>query len=475
MRSAVSFGSLPPRPEMRYQSTRGDAPILNFSEALLAGLASDGGLYVPMGRPRLEPDLGHYADRPYAEVAAEVIALYAAPSIEVDTLNELTARAYSTFRHEDVVPLRELGNGEYLLELFWGPTLAFKDVALQLLGQLFSYELERRGQSITIVGATSGDTGSAAIEACRDRDGIHLIMLHPKGRVSDVQRRQMTTVQSRNIHNVAIDGTFDDCQDLVKELFADHAFRADMRLSAVNSINWARIVAQIVYYITAAAKFGGSPVSFSVPTGNFANVLAGHMARSMGLPIEQLIIGSNRNNILSRFFNSGVMQIEGVEPSVSPAMDIQISSNFERVLFEAMDEVGHDVAEAMREFRATGMLPITSRTFSVLRGHFDAATLSDDQTKAVIAAVFAEHGLLVDPHTAVGLGAGRQMRRATGTPLISLACAHPAKFADTVFDATGVVPELPGFLVDLHQRDERCDELANSPADLKRYVSEVAG
>ncbi|MFV1990490.1 MAG: threonine synthase [Acidimicrobiales bacterium] len=460
---------------MRYQSTRGDAPILDFSEALLTGLASDGGLYVPMDRPRLEVDLRHYADRPYAEVAAEVIAPFAAPSIDLDTLNELTSRAYSTFRHEDIVPLRELGNGEYLLELFWGPTLAFKDVALQLLGQLFSYELGRTGQTITIVGATSGDTGSAAIEACRDRDGIHLIMLHPKGRVSEVQRKQMTTVDSCNIHNVAINGTFDDCQDLVKELFADQAFRAEMHLSAVNSINWARIVAQIVYYVTAAAKLGGPAVSFSVPTGNFGNILAGHMARSMGLPIEQLIIGSNRNDILSRFFNGGTMQVEGVEPSLSPAMDIQISSNFERVLFEAMDEAGHDVAEAMREFRATGQLPVTSRTVSVLRDHFDAVMLSDDETKAVVAAVFANSDLLIDPHTAVGLGAGRRMRRNTATPLVSLACAHPAKFADTVLDATGVLAELPAFLADLHQRAEHCDELANSPADLKRYVIEVVG
>ncbi len=460
---------------MRYQSTRGDAPILTFSEALLAGLASDGGLYVPMDRPQLETDLGHYADRPYSEVAAEVIAPFAAPSIDLDTLNELTSRAYSTFRHEDVVPLRELGNGEYLLELFWGPTLAFKDVALQLLGQLFSYELGRTGQTITIVGATSGDTGSAAIEACRDRDGIHLVMLHPKGRVSDVQRKQMTTVHSSNIHNVAVDGTFDDCQDLVKELFADQAFRAKMHLSAVNSINWARIVAQIVYYVTAAAQLDSPAVSFSVPTGNFGNVLAGHMARSMGLPIEQLIIGSNRNDILSRFFNSGVMQVEGVEPSLSPAMDIQISSNFERVLFEAMAEVGYDVAEAMREFRATGQLPVTGKTVSTLRDHFDAARLSDDETKSVMAAVFEQHGLLIDPHTAVGLGAGRRLRRNPATPLVSLACAHPAKFADTVLDATGVVAELPVFLADLDQRAEYCDELPNSPADVKRYVAEVVG
>jgi threonine synthase len=460
---------------MRYHSTRGDAPILNFSEALLTGLASDGGLYVPVEVPRLHADLSHYADRSYADVAAEIIAPFAEPAIDRETLEGLTEKAYSTFRHEEIVPLRELGNGEYLLELFWGPTLAFKDVALQLLGQLFEYELARTGETITIVGATSGDTGSAAIEACRDRDGIHLVMLHPKGRVSDVQRKQMTTVHSNNIHNVAIDGTFDDCQDLVKELFADHAFRTQLHLSAVNSINWARIVAQIVYYVTAAAKLDAPAVSFSVPTGNFGNVLAGHMARAMGLPVEQLIIGSNRNDILSRFMNTGRMQIEPVEPSLSPAMDIQISSNFERVLFEAMAEQGNDVAAAIREFRATGELLVAGGVADRLRSQFDAAKLTDEQTKAVIAGVFAEHGLLIDPHTAVGLGAGRRLRASSTTPLVSLACAHPAKFAETVLSATGTSPELPVFLADLDQREERCDSLANDAAELKRYVTRVAG
>lgn len=456
---------------MRYQSTRGDAPILDFSQALLTGLASDGGLYVPSEIPKVG-DLRRFADRPYAEVAAEIIALFTAPAIDLDTLHGLASTAYSTFRHEDVVPLRELDNGEYLLELFWGPTLAFKDVALQLLGQLFEYELERTGRSITIVGATSGDTGSAAIAACRDRPGINLVMLHPEGRVSDVQRKQMTTVHASNIHNIAIDGTFDDCQDLVKALFANQSFRQEMQLSAVNSINWARIVAQIVYYVTAALTLGAPDrsVAFSVPTGNFGNILAGHIARSMGVPISQLIIGSNRNDILSRLVNDGQMQIGQVEPSLSPAMDIQVSSNLERLLFEVMGNRGSELGEAMREFRATGGFPVTDKLVAAVRDRFSAAGLSDEQTLEIMADVYSSHGIQIDPHTAVGLGAGRRMRRDSDIPLISLACAHPAKFGDTVEKATGIAPEMPEFLSDLDSAEERCRSLPNSVPALMDFV-----
>ena len=320
---------------MRYVSTRGKAPILDFSGVLLEGLANDGGLYIPDAWPQLS-DSG---TGDYLETAVETMSLFLGSSISSAAFEEIVKEAYSSFRDEEVTPLVDMGKGLYLLELFHGPTLAFKDVALQLVGKLFDHELKRQGKRITIVGATSGDTGSAAIEACRDKENIEMVILHPAGRVSEIQRRQMTTVRAGNIHNVAIQGTFDDCQDLVKAMFADNDFRNRIQLSAINSINWARVMAQIVYFVVAAERLGGrkSPIAFSVPTGNFGNVFSGYAAHMSGVNITQLVVGSNTNDILTQFFNTGTMQINEVTPTTSPSMDIQISSNLERLLFELFD------------------------------------------------------------------------------------------------------------------------------------------
>ncbi len=458
---------------MKYVSTRGSAPVLEFGDALLAGLARDGGLYVPDSWPTLPVGaLARFADLAYADVAVEVMWPYVEGSIERDVFAALVHDAYATFDDPDVTPLVDLGDGLWLLELFHGPTLAFKDIALQLVGRLFDHELHARHERVTIVGATSGDTGSAAIEACRDREAIDVFILHPAGRVSEVQRRQMTTVLSPNVHNVAVDGTFDDCQDLVKALFADHQFRDRRRLSAVNSINWARVMAQIVYYVVAVARLtrGVSPVAFSVPTGNFGNVFAGYGAQRMGTPISQFVVGSNRNDILTRFLTTGSMAITEVHPTLSPSMDIQVSSNLERLLFELYGREGADIAELMMRFRSEGVVDIDADRMGALSEHWSAARLDDEQTKQVIAEVFARHQLLVDPHTAVGLGAAIEARRDASVPMVTLATAHPAKFPDAVEAATGVRPPLPPRLADLFERPERFDHLPADVETLKAYV-----
>ncbi|MDQ3352929.1 MAG: threonine synthase, partial [Actinomycetota bacterium] len=335
---------------MKYVSTRGDAPVLGFDDALLAGLARDGGLYVPETWPALAPaTLAGFAGRTYAEVATKVMAPFLGGGIDEELVAGIVAEAYARFRHPAVVPLRQVGDNEWVLELFHGPTLAFKDVALQVLGRLFDAELTRRSERLTILGATSGDTGPAAIEACRDRHALDVFILHPAGRISEVQRRQMTSVESANVHNLAVEGTFDDCQDLVKTMFADLDLRDRLRLSAVNSINWARVLPQVVYYATAAVALGAPnrPVAFSVPTGNFGNAFAGWMARRMGVPIAQLVVASNRNDIATRFLTTGIMEVQEVHPTTSPAMDIQVSSNLERLLFELVDRDAAAVAEHM--------------------------------------------------------------------------------------------------------------------------------
>ncbi len=451
---------------MKYVSTRGKAPVLAFDEVVLAGLARDGGLYVPESWPRLSAaDLRAMAGLDYATLAARVMAPFAEPAVHEADLAAITAEAYREFDHPDVAPLKSLGDDAWLMELFHGPTLAFKDYALQVLGRLFDFVLARRGERVTVVGATSGDTGSSAIEACRDRDSIEIFILHPNGRVSDVQRRQMTTVPSANVHNIAIEGTFDDCQDLVKGLFNDAGFRDRVNLAAVNSINWARIAAQVVYYVHASLAVGGPDrgVAFSVPTGNFGNVFAGYVAREIGVPISQLIVGSNRNDILTRFFASGRMQMEPVLPTLSPSMDIQVSSNFERLLFELYDRDGGTIGRLMQRFREEGRFEIETELLrSGLQG-FDAGCFDDEQTKAVIRSVYEETGNLLDPHSAIGVAAARARPRKEGTPVISLATAHPAKFPEAVKAATGVHPELPARLADLFEREERYEVL---PADL---------
>jgi len=464
--------------EIDYISTRGQAPVLGFEAVLLAGLARDGGLYVPARWPALSrDDLGKLRGLPYAEVAARVMQPFVGGAIPAADFAAMAASAYRNFDHADVAPLVPLGANEYLLELFHGPTLAFKDFALQLVGPLFDYVLKRRGQRITILGATSGDTGSAAIAALAGRDSLDVFILHPKGRVSDIQRLQMTTVDASNIHNIAIEGTFDDCQDLVKAAFNDLALRDSLRLSAVNSINWARVAAQIVYYVWAALKLGAPEraVAFAVPTGNFGNVYAGYAARQMGLPVAQLIVGSNRNDILTRFFEQRTMEMRAVEPSLSPSMDIQVSSNFERFLFDLLGRDGKAVAEAMAEFRRTGRMPVPEAAWKRARELFSAARFDDAETLNWIRRIRDETGHIVDPHTAIGIAAGRAARRDPAVPLVALATAHPAKFPDAVRQAVGVEPALPPALADLRRRKEHCVTLPNRAAALFEYLRQHAG
>jgi len=453
---------------MHYVSTRGAAPVLDFGDALLAGLADDGGLYVP----EAWPVLGDGGRGEYVETAVEVMSPYVGDSVGADAFAAMVEDAYAVFDAPDVAPIVELSDGIHLLELFHGPTLAFKDVALQLVGRLFDHELDRRGERVTIVGATSGDTGSAAIEACRDRDNMDLVILHPAGRVSDVQRRQMTTVTSANVHNVAVDGTFDDCQDLVKAMFADVVFRDRVGLSAVNSINWARVMAQVVYYVVAAERLGGrrSPVAFSVPTGNFGNVFAGHVARCSGLAVPQLVVGSNTNDVLTQFFVEGTMTIDEVVPTSSPSMDIQVSSNLERLLFELLDRDGAAVAEQLDRFRASGSFRLDPVLHAALADGWAGARFDDRTVRDCIATEADRSGVLLDPHSAVGVLAARACRRDPSVPMVALATAHPAKFPDAVADATGIRPPLPERLADLHERPERLTRLPNDLAVVQEFV-----
>jgi threonine synthase len=440
---------------------------------LLAGLASDGGLYVPDEWP-VQAAVGF--DAAYAQVATQVMAPYVAPTLSTDDLRAMVDEAYATFDHPDVCPVRPLDDGLWLLELFWGPTIAFKDVALQLVGRLFDHELTRRGRRATIVVATSGDTGSAAIEACRGRASLDIVVLHPAGRVSDVQRKQMTTVDEPNVHNVAVEGTFDDCQDLVKAMFADAAFRDAVDLSAMNSINWARVMAQVVYYVTSARTVGaGDPVAFSVPTGNFGNVFAGWVARRTGTPISQLVVGSNRNDILTRWLATGVMEQTGVHPTISPSMDIQVSSNAERLLFELYDRNPLVLADRMAEFRDTGRVETGDTRLASVTEVFDGASFDDEATRAEIRRTYEATGVVLDPHSAVGVAAARAARRDPDVPMVCLATAHPAKFPDAVEQAIGLRPELPAHLADLFERTERFDTLPADLATLQAHVRACTG
>ena len=463
-------------PAFPYISTRGKAPPAGFDDILLSGLARDGGLYVPEAWPAWTVDtLARWrglSQVSYAELAAEICAPFMVGSVAATKLPALAEYAYDLrFNHPAVAWLATLGDGLYLLELFHGPTLAFKDYALQLLGLLFDTVLLERGERITVVGATSGDTGPAGIAACAGRKAIDIFMLHPKGRTSEVQRRQMTTVHDMNVYNIAIEGTFDDCQDLVKALFADDGLRDRANLSAVNSINWARVMGQIVYYVFAAMQAGAPerPVSFAVPTGNFGNVFAGYAARQCGLPVGRLIVGSNANDILTRFFRHNAMEIRGVTPTLSPSMDIQVSSNFERLLFDLLDRDGAAVASTIRAFRDGGRLPLDEPRWRRATALFDGASLDDEGTIEVMRAVYERTGRQIDPHTAVGLAAARECRRGD-EPVVVLATAHPAKFPDAVERATGRRPALPAHLADLHERPERCVTMPNDAARLTDYV-----
>ena len=453
-----------------YVSSRGNAPVLDFGDVLLAGLAADGGLYVPERFPPLTDE----SPDAYTPLAAAVMAPYVEGVIDPVAFEEMIEAAYATFDHPDVCPVVPLDDDHHLLELFHGPTLAFKDVALQLVGRLIDHELERRDQRVVIVGATSGDTGSAAMEAVRDRARIEIVILHPEGRTSEIQRRQMTTLESTNVHAVAIDGTFDDCQDLVKSMFADEPFRARCNLAAVNSINWARVMAQIVYYVWAAQKLGrrDRPTTFCVPTGNFGNVFAGHVARRMGLPVERFLIASNTNDMLSRLLETGELIADEVVPTLSPSMDIQISSNLERLLFELMDGNGAATAELIADFRTRGRASLGPEQHERLRAEFDGDRRDDQQTLEVMADVFERTGMLIDPHSAVAVGVADRLRR-RGEPVVTLATAHPAKFPDAVERATGIEPRLPPRLEHILAAPERLDHLPNDLETVEDFVDSI--
>ena len=442
---------------------------------MLAGLADDGGLYVPQSLPVLDAAALHgLAGLSYAEQAARIVGMFAGEAFTAPELGEVSEAAYGSFRHAAVAPLVQLDERLWLMELFHGPTLAFKDLALQLLGRLFDAVLARRREQVTIIGATSGDTGSAALAACRDRVALDIFMLYPQDRISEVQRRQMTTVEAPNAFAVAIEGNFDDCQDIVKALFADAKLRAELNLSAVNSINFARIAAQIVYYIAAGLALGapGRGVSFSVPTGNFGNVYAGHLARAIGLPIERLVIGTNANDVLTRYLTKGEMTVSPVVPSLSPSMDIQVASNFERLLFELKGRNGGAVAAAVQSFRRGGALPADEQAWRRARDLFSAHRVDDAQTLDTIADTYRRSGHLIDPHTAVAIAAARaELARHQGTtPMIALATAHPAKFPDAVARATGVRPPTPPALGEVMERRERITILPNDVGAVARFL-----
>jgi threonine synthase len=454
---------------MRYVSTRGRAPELGFTDVLLGGLAVDGGLYVPVEWPPLPPPEDLDATTGYADTARLVVTPFVGDELAPADLTRLCDEAYATFDHPAVVPLIQLDTRQWLAELFHGPTLSFKDVALQLVGRLFDHVLARRGERVMIVGATSGDTGSAAIEAVRGCRHVDVVILYPHGALSEVQRRQMTTVADANVRVVAVEGTFDDCQDLVKAMFNDAPFRERMRLAAVNSINWARVMAQTVYYVTTARSLA-APVTACVPTGNFGNIFAGWVARRMGSPIEDFVIASNRNDILTRFVESGDMSMADVVPTLSPAMDIQASSNFERMLWVMNDGNGALTGEQMLRFREAGHLDIDGEVRERwIRGAFRAARSSDEETLDEIRRVHAETGLLIDPHTATGTRAARLL--AGDHPVVTMATAHPAKFPDAVERATGVRPALPEHLADLLDRPERTEVVANDLAVVEDLVA----
>ncbi|MBL4908201.1 MAG: threonine synthase [Sneathiella sp.] len=460
---------------MQYISTRGDAPRLNFEEVVLTGLARDGGLYVPETWPQMSKDeIRGLAGKSYAEVAAQVLQPFLGDCISPTEFREMTEKAYGTFFHKAVVPLSQLGENEFLMELYHGPTLAFKDVALQLLGLLYDHLLGKQDKRVTIIGATSGDTGSAAIEACRGRDAVDIFILHPAGRVSDVQRRQMTTVLDSNVHNIAVEGDFDDCQAMVKAMFNDLEFRDRLSVSAVNSINWARVMAQIVYYFTTAVSLGGPdrPISYSVPSGNFGDIYAGYCAHKMGLPIDQLIVATNRNDILSRFFNTGEYRKTGVNPTVSPSMDIQVSSNFERFLFELCGRDGSAIKERMRQLDDEDGFAVNMSQMN--EALFSAGNCSEQDTLSTIKSTLAESNKLIDPHTAIGLKVSEDCRSNSAVPMVCLSTAHPAKFPVAVEKAIGKYPELPAHLDDLFDRDEKFDQLQNDLGTVKSYITKRA-
>ena len=461
---------------MRYISTRGQAPALGFGEAMMTGLARDGGLYLPETVPQLTADqIAALAGLPYEEIALRVMRPFLGGFFEDDEFRGLIAAAYKGFHHAARAPMVQLGENHFLLELFHGPTLAFKDFAMQLIGQMMQAALARTGERITIVGATSGDTGSAAIEAFRGLKNVDVFILFPHGRVSDVQRRQMTTPSESNVHALAIEGDFDDAQARLKDMFNDFAFRDRVRLAGVNSINWARVLAQVVYYFSSATALGAPhrSVSFTVPTGNFGDIFAGHIAKQMGLPIDRLVIATNQNDILHRAMTTGDYRTDGVRPSISPSMDIQVSSNFERALFLALGGDGAAVSRLMDGLKQSGGFTIPAPALAALQSVFASGRCSEDETRATIAATLAATGELLCPHSAVGVKVAQEHLGAS--PMITLATAHPAKFPDAVQAATGLRPGLPPHMANLFDRPERQTIVPNDLTALETLILERAG
>jgi threonine synthase len=466
---------------VKYVSTRGSAPELGFEDVLLTGLARDGGLYVPADWPQLSQDeIAGFAGKSYQDVALAVMRPFVEGEVPDAEFRQIIDQAYATFGHKAVAPLVQLGPNDWLLELFHGPTLAFKDVAMQVLGRLMDRTLKARQKRATIIGATSGDTGGAAIEAFRGRDAIDIFILFPDGRVSDVQRRQMTTPTEENVHAIALEGTFDDCQDMVKALFNDLAFRDRVGLAGVNSINWGRIMAQVVYYFTAAVALGAPhrKVSFTVPTGNFGDIFAGYVAKRMGLPIERLVIATNVNDILVRALRDGRYETGKVEATASPSMDIQVSSNFERLLFDAYGRDGAAVTRLMDGLKQSGSFTIADAPLQAIRAEFDAArALEADMAEAIRSVQRNSGGMVIDPHTAVGihvaggLVAGG-MARVLGVPMVTLATAHPAKFPAAIEAATGAAPPEPAIVARQRGLPERFAVLPNEFAAVAAFINE---
>ena len=457
---------------MQYISTRGSAPTLTFDEAMLTGLARDGGLYVPAEIPTMTAeDIAALAGLPYEEVAFRVMRPYLGTSFTDDEFRGIIERAYAGFGHDARAPLKQLAPGHFLCELFHGPTLAFKDFAMQLIGQLFEFELKRRDSRVTIVGATSGDTGSAAIEAFRGLDAVDVFILFPHGRVSEVQRRQMTTPFEDNVHALALDGHFDDCQARVKDMFNDFEFRDGVKLAGVNSINWARVLAQVVYYFTSAVALGAPhrKVSFTVPTGNFGDIFAGYIAKRMGLPIDRLVVATNQNDILHRCLSTSEYMVDGVIPSISPSMDIQVSSNFERALFDAYGRDGTAVAQLMDELKAGGF-KVSQGALQALRENFDSGRCSEEETLATITRTLKHSAELLCPHSAVGVHVAEA--HMGSSPMVTLATAHPAKFPDAVEKATGVRPGLPPRMADLYERSERVTRVENDLLAIETLIKD---
>jgi threonine synthase len=449
---------------VKYISTRGGVAPQTFEQVLLTGLAPDGGLFVPESLPRFSTEeIASWRALSYPELALKIVSPFVAGEIPAEDLKRIIFDSYATFADPEVAPLRQLEEGEYILELFHGPTLAFKDFALQVLGRLLDYVLKKKDQRVVILGATSGDTGSAALEGCRHSDHVDIFILHPHQRVSDVQRKQMTTVPGDNVFNLAVEGNFDDCQRIVKAAFADQSFLPDGRqLVAVNSINWARIVMQIVYYFSAALRLGGpeQKVSFSVPTGNFGDIYAGYLAKHMGLPVDKLVVATNTNDILHRFIANNDYSISALSKTFSPSMDILVSSNFERYLFDLFDRDAAKLNEFMGKF-GKETLQVSAEQWQRVRDEFDSATVNDEQTCAVIAEVYSTHGVLLDPHTAVGLRCARQCWSDKSVPMVTLSTAHPAKFGEAIKQAGLESPSLPAHLADLFEREERYTVVAN--------------